>query len=72
MKKTKDSSSNSNSGTEFKKHQQAIDTSLNEKIKNENNSDAADQNANQKGNRDHTTDVSQKKTGGGKQKSPGD
>lgn len=55
------------SGTSFQNHQSAIDKALNEKIKSEGGTDV-----NQNGKRDRSTDVSEKKSGGGKQKSPGD
>ena len=63
---------NNDSGKAFESHQRAIDTALNEKIKNEKGSDKLDPQANRKENRSHKTDVSKKKTGGGKQSSPGD
>jgi hypothetical protein len=71
MKKAADNS-DSKSGTEFQKHQRAVDKGLNEKIKNEGDSGSDDSNAIEQGKRNHSTDVSTKKTGGGKQKSPGD
>ncbi|RAV99976.1 hypothetical protein [Pseudochryseolinea flava] len=59
-------------GTAFTTHQSAIDKALNEKIKTENEyrSTGPQSNANEQRNR--STDVSEKKTGGGKQSSPGD
>lgn len=57
------------SGASFQKHQSAVDKGLNERIKSEDGQEA-DVNENQR--RNLSTDVSEKKTGGGKQKSPGD
>lgn len=60
------------SGTDFKKHQSAVDKGLNERIKNESGDNAADADVNRNEKRNHSSDLSQKKTGGGKQKSIGD
>jgi hypothetical protein len=59
-------------GADFVNHQQAIDKAKNENLKMENDSDKVDpEQANREKNRGHKTDVSVKKTGGGKQVSPG-
>jgi hypothetical protein len=63
---------NNDSGRAFESQQRAIDTAVNEKIKDEKGTDRLDPQANRKENRVHKTDVSRKKTGGGKQSSPGD
>jgi hypothetical protein len=63
---------NTGSGKSFRDHQRAIDRALNEKIKSESGEENAGAQTNRKERRDRSTDVSQKKTGGGKQKSPGD
>lgn len=60
-------------GTAFRDHQQQIDKAKNERIKSETESEKLDPRAaNNSWRRSHKTDVSHKKTGGGKQSSPGD
>ena len=64
---------NQNTGRDFVNHQQAVDKAKNEKLKNETGSTKLDPaQANRSERRNLKTDVSQKKTGGGKQSSPGD
>jgi hypothetical protein len=72
MNDKKTNSGGDESGKSFHDHQRAIDSAVNEKIKSENSSTEAGSQMNRREKRDRTTDVSQKKTGGGKQKSPGD
>jgi hypothetical protein len=65
--------SNDNTGSDFVDHQKVLDQAKNERIKKEQGSDKIDpEQANNPANRNHKTDLSQKKTGGGKQSSPGD
>lgn len=65
--------SNDKTGTDFVDHQKILDQAKNERIKNQQGTEKIDpEQANRPENRDHKTDLSQKKTGGGKQSSPGD
>lgn len=60
-------------GTAFMDIQNALDKAKNERIKDETGSDKlAPEDANNPDSRNHKTSVSRKKTGGGKQSSPGD
>lgn len=70
MEDEKETNSGNESGKSFRDQQSAIDSALNEKIKEESDNDESQ--VNRKERRDHATTVSHKKTGGGKQKSPGD
>jgi hypothetical protein len=70
--KNKTNSSGDESGKSFHDHQRAVDSALNEKIKSEDTSGDSSSQMNRKEKRDRSVDLSQKKTGGGKQKSPGD
>jgi len=73
MAKTNVKQSDHGAGAEFTKHQRAMDEAKNEKIKSEQGTDKIDpQQANRPDNRGRETDVSEKKSGGGKQSSPGD
>jgi hypothetical protein len=59
-------------GADFINHQRAVDEAKNESIKAERDTDKIDpEQANREKNRTHKTDVSVKKTGGGKQVTPG-
>jgi hypothetical protein len=72
MENTNDEQAKHGSGTEFTKRQQAIDQAKNEKIKAEKGSgDLTSDEANRNADRSLKTDVSAKKSGGGKQISPG-
>lgn len=63
---------NTGSGTEFSNSQQATDKAKNEKIREEQQSEKIDPSqANREKARTYKTDVSKKKTGGGKQINPG-
>jgi hypothetical protein len=68
----KNEKNNSESGKSFQQHQAAVDKAFNEKAKGESEAEENEQQANGKRYETRTTDVSEKKTGGGKQKSPGD
>jgi inhibitor of KinA sporulation pathway (predicted exonuclease) len=73
MKTKNDHKTTEQSGSAFTGHHRALDAAKNEKLKEETRQDKLDpQNANNPARRNHKTDVSQKKTGGGKQSSPGD
>jgi hypothetical protein len=73
MKARDDKKNNEQSGSAFTGHQRALDEAKNEKLKEETGQNKLDpQNANNPARRNHKTDVSQKKSGGGKQSSPGD
>ena len=64
---------NDKTGSDFVDHQKVLDKAKNERIKSEQDSDKLDpEQANRPERRGHKTDLSQKKTGGGKQSSPGD
>ena len=64
---------NEKPGAEFVDHQQQLDNAKNERIRTETGGEKLDpRNANNPARRNHKTDTSQKKTGGGKQVSPGD
>jgi hypothetical protein len=70
---TSDAKNNDGTGSEFAKHQSAVDKAQNEKIKSEKGADKiSPEDANRKNDRKLKTDVSVKKTGGGEQVSPGD
>jgi hypothetical protein len=59
-------------GADFINHQRAMDEAKNERIKEDQGSDTIDpEQANREKNRGHKTDVSTKKTGSGKQVTPG-
>jgi hypothetical protein len=65
--------SNDDPGSAFTDHQQALDNAKNEKLKEETGSNKLKpEDANNPARRGTKTDVSEKKTGGGKQSSPGD
>ena len=73
MAKTNAKQGDDGTGTDFINHQRAMDEAKNEKIKSEQGTDKIDpQQANRPNNRGRETDVSEKKSGGGKQSSPGD
>lgn len=72
MKESKENTSNDESGKSFEQHRSAIDKALNEKIRSEQGSESIDPESNQGKKRDRKTDVSEKKSGGGKQSSRGD
>lgn len=64
---------NNGSGSSFVDHQSLIDKAKNERLKAETGSDKLDpEQANNPAKRNVKTNVSTKKTGGGKQSSPGD
>jgi hypothetical protein len=65
--------SNDHTGSDFVDHQKTLDKAKNERIKTETGEEKLDpEQANRPERRGHKTDLSQKKTGGGKQSSPGD
>jgi hypothetical protein len=73
MAKTTGRKDNHGAGADFINHQRAVDQATNEKIKSEQDTDKIDpEQANRPNNRGRETDVSEKKSGGGKQGSPGD
>ncbi len=73
MSKTNVKLNDHGTGADFINHQRAMDEAKNEKIKSEQGSEKIDpQQANRPDNRSRETDVSEKKSGAGKQSSPGD
>lgn len=73
MDDTSEKKANEKTGAAFIDHQQQIDNAKNERIRTETGSDKVDpRNANNPARRNRKADTSQKKTGGGKQISPGD
>jgi hypothetical protein len=73
MENNKQKKSNTDSGTAFIDQQQSSDAAKNERAKSELNTNKLNpEQANNPARRNSKTDVSRKKTGGGKQTSPGD
>jgi hypothetical protein len=72
MKEPKENNSSDESCKAFVDHQSAIDNALNERIRDEQNTEIIDPERDSGGKRDRKTELSQKKTGGGKQSNPGD
>jgi hypothetical protein len=73
MKDEKNKKTNDETASDFVDHQRVLDDAKNERIKAEKGNDKLDpKDANNPARRNHKTDVSQKKTGGGKQSSLGD
>jgi hypothetical protein len=73
MKDDENKTATGNTGSDFIDHQQVVDDAKNARAKTETGSQKLDpQNANNPARRNHKTDLSQKKSGGGKQSSPGD
>jgi hypothetical protein len=73
MKENDDKKTNDQTAGAFVDHQRVLDDAKNERTKEETGTEKLDpENANNPARRNHKTDVSEKKTGGGKQSSPGD
>lgn len=72
MKTHNENQQPSGNGTDFVNHQSELDRAKNERIKSDKRTEKSEEDqVNRKENRTHKTGVSQKKTGGGKQISPG-
>jgi hypothetical protein len=71
--KANEKKSNDGTGKAFTDAQSSLDQAKNKRLKSQKDSDKLNPDvANNPTNRNHKTDVSKKKTGGGKQSSPGD